>query len=321
MFTRRQIFARLAGAAAVAPMAAPLLAKSFSSAPVVAPVVSENTAVAIVKKVSQLILPLVRQHLVMGNLVARDYEATLAMGGDTVNVPLAPNLVANNIAEAGAVQNQNPRLGNARFVLKHMEATLLVPDIERAMADPEYLKNYMRPAAIALAEDIEQDLLNAGSRWFKYIRGWSHSCEDALDAAETVLFKAKVPGANLKYLVLSGRRYSEMRQLRRFDEYKYKSEHPRGAKGRFKDFHVFLSPLASATTGSLAFARDGLGLITRKLPTPVSGLGVVTEFAETGNFGMRVMMALGPKTLAPQFTVDVLYGAGVLRDRFGVQLC
>ena len=35
---------------------------------------------------------------------------------------------------------------------------------------------------------------------------------------------------------------------------------------------------------------------------------------------MRVMMSYQPNTLAQQFTVDVLYGCGVLRNAFGVQV-
>ena len=39
-----------------------------------------------------------------------------------------------------------------------------------------------------------------------------------------------------------------------------------------------------------------------------------------GNFGMRVVMTYQPNTLAQQFTVDILYGVGVLRNSFGVQV-
>ena len=39
-----------------------------------------------------------------------------------------------------------------------------------------------------------------------------------------------------------------------------------------------------------------------------------------GNFGIRVVMSYQPNTLAQQFTVDVLYGAAVLRNNFAVQV-
>ena len=74
-------------------------------------ITSANVANAIVKLVAADALPALVGNLVMGNLVNRDYEPVLAQAGDTVNVPIAPQLVANNIAEGGAVQPQNPSLG------------------------------------------------------------------------------------------------------------------------------------------------------------------------------------------------------------------
>ena len=62
-------------------------------------ITSSNVANAIVKLVAADALPALVGNLVMGNLVNRDYEPTLAQAGDTVNVPIAPQLVANNLAE------------------------------------------------------------------------------------------------------------------------------------------------------------------------------------------------------------------------------
>ena len=61
-------------------------------------ITSANVANAIVKLVAADALPALVGNLVMGNLVNRDYEPTLAQAGDTVNVPIPPTLVANNIA-------------------------------------------------------------------------------------------------------------------------------------------------------------------------------------------------------------------------------
>ncbi|MCP5112647.1 MAG: hypothetical protein GY953_17625, partial [bacterium] len=63
-----------------------------------------------------------------------------------------------------------------------------------------------------------------------------------------------------------------------------------------------------------------IGLVIRRLPQPLPGTGAVAEYAEMGNFGIRVVMSYQPNTLAQQFTVDVLYGGGVLRNEFGVQV-
>src|ERR1700740_2733621 len=124
-------------------------------------ITSANVATAIVKLVAADALPALMGNLVMGNLVNRDYERTLAQAGDTVNVPIPPTLVANNIAEGGAVTLQNPSLGNAQIVLNtHAEASFQVPDVTKVLAVPDLLKVYMQPAVVAIAERVESDLLN-----------------------------------------------------------------------------------------------------------------------------------------------------------------
>src|ERR1700735_3579089 len=95
-------------------------------------ITSANVANAIVKLVAADAMPALVGNLVMGNLVNRDYEPTLANAGDTVNIPLPPSLVANNIIEGGSVTPQNPSLGNAQIVLNtHAEATFVIPDVTK----------------------------------------------------------------------------------------------------------------------------------------------------------------------------------------------
>src|ERR1700733_2913183 len=160
-------------------------------------ITSANVANAIVKLVAVDALPALVSNLVMGNLVNRDYEPTLANAGDTVNVPIPPTLVANNIAEGGTVQTQNPNLGNAQIVLNtHVEATFLIPDVTKVLAVPDLLKLYMQPAVVAIAESIETNLLNLYASFTANAAvgsGGTTITEATVDAAETALFAAKVP--------------------------------------------------------------------------------------------------------------------------------
>src|SRR6202048_4273125 len=116
-------------------------------------ITSTNVASAIVKLVAADALPALMGNLVMGNLVNRDYEPALAQAGDTINVPIPPTLVANNIAEGGTVQTQNPSLGNAQIILNtHAEATFLVPDVTKVLEVPDLLKYYMQTDVVVLVE-------------------------------------------------------------------------------------------------------------------------------------------------------------------------
>ena len=165
-------------------------------------ITSANVANAIVKLVAVDALPALVSNLVMGNLVNRDYEPTLANAGDTVNVPIPPTLVANNIAEGGMVQTQNPNLGNAQIVLNtHAEATFQIPDVTKVLAVPDLLKLYMQPAVIAIAERIESDILNLYSQFSANTAVGTAGIaitEAVVDQAETTLFQAKVPSVSSK---------------------------------------------------------------------------------------------------------------------------
>src|ERR1700751_2976813 len=168
-------------------------------------ITSANIANAIVKLVAADALPALMGNLIMGNLVNRDYEPTLAQAGDTVNVPIPPTLLANNILEGGTVQTQNPSLGNAQIVLNtHAEATFLIPDITKILAVPDLLRLYMQPAVVAIAEKIESDLMGLYASFTANTAvgtGGTAITEALVDSAETALFAAKVHPNATKFLV------------------------------------------------------------------------------------------------------------------------
>ena len=298
-------------------------------------ITSTNVAQAIVKLVAAEALPALVGNLVMGNLVNRNYEPVLGQAGDTVNVPIPPTLVANNIAEGGTVTTQNPSLGNAQIVLNtHVEATFLIPDVTKTLAVPDLLLTYMQPAVVAIAEKIERDLLNLYAGFTANTplgTAGTPLTEAVIDTAETALFTAKVPPSQQKYLVVSADSYSALRQIARFSEWNTAGEAGvnaliQGTVGKVKDFYIFRSQYVAqtgtttVTTHNLGFARDAIGLVIRRLPQPLPGTGAIAEYGELGNFGMRVVMSYQPSTLAQQFTVDVLYGSAILRNAFGVQM-
>jgi len=298
-------------------------------------ITSANLASAIVKLVAADALPVLTGNLVMGNLVNRDYEPVLAQAGDTVNIPIPPTMVANNIVEGGTVQTQNPNVGNAQIVLNtHAEATFQIPDVTKVLAVPDLLKIYMEPAVAAIAQKIESDLLGLYANFTANTPVGTPGTpitEATIDAAETALFLAKVPPSEQKFLVVDATTYSQWRQIPRFSEFQTAGDAGLralvdGTVGKVKDFFVFRSQFVSrtgsspTTTHNVAFTKNALGLVIRRLPKPLPGTGAIAEYAELGNFGMRVVMSYQPNTLAQQFTVDVLYGCAVLRNNCGVQV-
>jgi hypothetical protein len=300
-----------------------------------AAITSSNVANAIVKLVAADALPVLVGNLVMGNLVNRDYEPVLAQAGDTINVPIPPTMVANNIAEGGTVQTQNPSLGNAQIVLNtHAEATFQIPDVTKVLAVPDLLRLYMEPAVAAIAQKIESDLMGLYAGFTANTpvgTAGTPITEQTIDAAETALFLAKVGQGEQKFIVVDAATYSAWRQIDRFSEFQSAGDAGLralidGTIGKVKDFFVFRSQFVQktgsspVTTHNMAFTKNAIGLVVRRLPQPLPGTGAIAEYAELGNFGMRVVMSYQPNTLAQQFTVDVLYGCGVLRNSAGVQV-
>jgi len=233
------------------------------------------------------------------------------------------------------VTTQNPNLGNAQIVLNtHVEATFQIPDVTKILAVPDLLKVYMQPAVTAIAERIESDLLGLYASFSANtpvgVAG-TPITEAVIDAAETALFQAKAPSSQPKHLIVDAGTYSQMRQIPRFSEFQTAGEAGlraliEGTVGKIKDFFVFRSQLVAktgsspVTTHNLAFVRDAIGLVIRRLPQPLPGTGAIAEYADLGTFGMRVIMSYQPNTLSQQFTVDVLYGAAALRNNFAVQV-
>lgn len=297
-----------------------------------AAITSANVATAIVKLVAARALPALLSNLVMGNLVNRDYEPVMQNAGDTINIQIPPaNLTPNNVAEAGSVTTQNPNIGSAQIVLdKHRENTFQIPDVTKVLAFPDLLNTYMQPAVNGLGEQIEQDLLGLWPLFTaNTATGGSSTMDEArIDLAETNLFASKVPSGDPKFFVVHGTPFGAMRQISHFQEYQMTGQTgvvttanvagagPMGANGTLKGMLVFRSQNVpqSTTYKNIAFHRNAMGLVIRRLPQPLPGTGAIAEYVELGNFGMRVVMSYAPNTLAQQFTVDCLYGCGVLRN-------
>lgn len=293
-------------------------------------ITSANVAQAILDRIADEVQPALQGSFVMGNLVRRDFDAELKDAGDTVNVPISPGMTANDLSEGGSVQTQNPSPGSAEIVLdRHKEASFQIPDVTKAIAFPDLLKLYMEPAVVAIAEQIETDLLSQYTALtMTSAVGTSNTdlTETVVDDAETALFAAKVPVSAQKYMVVSGSAYSALRQISRFSEESTVGTPQAiisGNVGRIKDFMVFRSQYVntvSTTTYNLAFVRNALALVMRRLPLPAPGMGAVARYLEFGNFGFRLIMSYEKNTLATQVTIDSFYGVGGIEKRHGLQV-
>lgn len=275
-------------------------------------------------------LPILRPNFVMGDLVTRDFGAEFAQVGDTITIRTPAVMQANVISETGSVQTQNPSPGNTEIVLDtHVEASFTIPDVLKAISYPETINQWLQPAIVAVGTRMETDLFKQYSRFTRNTSvgtGNTALTEDTIDNAERTLFDSYLPEQERRVLIVSSTGYSDLRKISRFTEVDKigSGEAIRtGMIGRIKNFEVYRSQLVqkvSTTTYNLAFAKQAMGLVTRRLPSPLPGTGAVAEYVEDSGFGMRIVMSYNANTLAQQFTVDALYGVGILRDQFAVNV-
>jgi hypothetical protein len=278
-------------------------------------ITSTNVATAITKLTACAALPALIGNLIMGNLANRDFEPTVAQVGEFVTVSIPP-------------------VGHAEIKLtRHAEATFQVPDVTKVLAVPDLLALYMQPAIMDLVEQIETDVLAHLYSLSNTVLGGAGvpiTGED-IERANTALFMAKISPSHPKYLVVDAPTFSVMRRMPRFLEFNTAGEAGLrtlvdGPVGKIKDFFVFRSRFVAKTgsapeaTHNVAFAKGAICMVIRRLPNPLPGTGAIAEYAELGNFGMRVMMNYRPNTLSQQFTIGALYGCGVIHPEQTIEL-
>jgi hypothetical protein len=305
---------------------------------------SANAAQAIMKMVATQALEALVGRLILGNLVSRQWESTLASYGDVVNIPLPPVFTANQMGFSGTISPQTPSAGNAQLVLtNHPEASFELSDAVRILSTPNMVDLYLEPAVIAIAESVESSILNSYPLFINTAGGSAALGESAVDSAEGTLFSAKVPMSQRRNLVVSQSAFSSLRQTGRLTEFQtvgFQAGGPgvtspivsgklpgaeggdaMGADGMLKGAYVYRSqfvPFVSSLYQNLMFTKDALGLVVRKLPIAPPGMGVIQETVEYGGFSLRVSTSYQQSILGELVTVDCLYGTTAIRPEFAV---
>jgi hypothetical protein len=298
------------------------------------PILSTNLASQVVTVFADKAVDILSNAIVMANLVNRHYDNTGDVG-QTVNVPIpATGLVADMVSEGGSVVLDQTGITTAAITInKHATKTFQINDVTRVLTNLDLLDLYMKGAVIAVAEQVEADLAGLYTGISQTSGTGSVGLTSAVvDTAETTLFNSKVPANDMKYLVVNGAAYGQIRQLPEFaNAYQYGPE-PDGSAwktgyvGKIKGAQVFRSQSikfvagAPNTTHNLFFHPDAFALVTRPLPLPIEGTGAVASYINYNGINMRLLWSFNPTVMAQQFTVSCFYGVGVLRAGFAVDV-
>lgn len=245
----------------------------------------------------------------------------------------AAEMIAENLTTAGLADRffesdfcQAGDMTNARVTLaKQAEATFVVPDVAKVLAVPDLLPLYMRPAVSSLVDKTELDLLALATSLPAIVAADGAGIARSIDLAEAKLRDEGVAESADKYLVVDLATYARLREEKDFDEYSSATEaglyrRPVAGKiGKIGNCYVVGSRLCQKTR-SLYFAEGAIGLVSGRIPSPVPGSGYVSAYARVKDIGFLVTTPYSPSGVTQQYTIQVLYGVGLLVPGHAVRL-
>lgn len=269
-----------------------------------------------------------KANTVMARLVNRNYEDEVAQAGDIVHVPKRGTLEVKNKTANATVTLQTPSSDVVNVTLdKHKEVSFLVEDVAKAQANQDIIGGYISDGIMAIAEEIDSDLLalHSGYTTHTAIDALSGLGEDDIREARRLLNSAKVPlvGRNI---VLHEDAEKELLGVEKFVSATFGAEGDairEATIGRRFGFNFFMDQLVAVSGGeckNLAFHRDAMALCTRPLPAVPPNMGAQSAVMVEDDIAIRVIWSYNPSYLGLQVTLDILYGVAELRDEFAVVL-
>ena len=275
-------------------------------------------------------LEILRAKIVLAKLVTRDSDVAAFQVGDTLNIPYPGVFVANDKAANTPVTLQVPTATTTSVVLnKHKEASFLIEDVAKALANQDIMARYMDAATIPIAEAIETDLLALYSG-FTYTTGVAGTDLTAamIRATRKVMNDNKVP-QNARALIVSDKDEVALLgdpALQQYFAYSQTQGIKEGSIGRLYGFDLYQSQLVPAigsapvSTKNLALDPGAVILAMRALPDAPAGSGAQTSVVNDPVSGLTVRCTIGYNIslLAVQCTIDVLYGVAKLRNEKAV---
>lgn len=275
-------------------------------------------------------LEILRNKVVLAKLVTRDSDIAAFQVGDTLNIPYPGVFVANDKTANTPVTLQVPTATTTTVQLtKHKEASFLVEDAARALANQDIMARYMNAAVIPIAEQIEKDLL-ALYTGFTYSVGTSGTDLSAatIRSARKTLNDNKAPQDNRAMIVSDKDEIALLgdSSLQTYFAYSQTQGVKEGSIGRLYGFDIYQSQLVPVVAGTpnstknLAFDPGAIILAMRGLPDAPAGSGAQTSVVNDPVSGLtlRCTVAYNAPNLGVQVTIDVLYGVAKLRDEKAV---
>lgn len=272
-------------------------------------------------------LEVLRNNVVLANLVTKDSDVAAFTVGDVLHVPYPGTFSVNDKAAGSNVTTQTPTGTDTTVTLnKHKEVSFVVEDFARAVANQDIMARYVEAATVALAEQIETDLMALISSATNSVGGAvTDITASAVRSARKKLTDTKAPNAG-RVLVVSTKDEAALlgdSNLASYFAFAQSGAVQNGQIGRLYGFDIYTSQLVQSTgsAGTLtyhnpAFAPGAIMLAMRGLPEAPAGSGAVSSSIRDPQSGLviRSTVSYNASALGAQVTLDCLYGVKRLRE-------
>lgn len=275
-------------------------------------------------------LEILRNNIVVAPLVTKDSDIATFQVGNTLSIPYPGTLNANDKTQGNPVTLQTPSSTSTTVTLnKHKESTILIEDFTRAQALPTLMRSYIQAEVIAIAEQVETDLIALYSSFSGSVgTSGTDLTAASLRAINKKFTDNKVPKGN-RHLLMATKDTASLQADSTLQYYFAQATPEDIASGTVaapiygtKLHESQLVPVVAGTPNStkgLAFDPGAIILASRALPEAPAGTGVAQAVVVDPVSGLvlRSSMSYSPNYLGVQVTIDVLYGLAVLRDAKG----
>jgi hypothetical protein len=274
--------------------------------------------------IAQEALAILRNQLVMAELVHTDYANEFVKVGDTITVRKPATLVANDFA--GAITSQDLTESGVTVTLdKFKDVSVALTSKQESLELRDFARQVIEPAMVALAQQIDQDLAqyaiaNAGSS----VEETSATPTNLASIAGLgkALDIAKAPLTD-RHLVMSPEhkyRYALTDVLTRVN-YAGSNETLRDAMlGKVYGLQTYMDQNLSfgGADYSVAFHKNAFAFVIRPLDLPMGAARAAVVNGE--GLSVRVVYGYNQASKTDTISFDVLYGIASLRPELAIKL-
>lgn len=275
--------------------------------------------------IAQEALAILRNQLVMAELVHTDYANEFVKVGDTITVRKPATLVANDFA--GAISSQDLTESGVTVTLdKFKDVSIALTSKQETLELRDFARQVIEPAMVAIAQQIDSDLAQfavanaAGTAVVETSATPTNLASIAALGKELDINKAPLQDRHLVMSPEHKYRYALTDVLTRVN-YAGSNETLRDAMlGKVYGLQTYMDQNLSfgGNDYSIAFHKNAFAFVIRPLDLPMGAARAAVVNGE--GLSVRVVYGYDQASKVDTISFDVLYGIAALRPELAVKL-